>query len=162
MLAHPTLDLLASLGLHGMAKGFQDLDAHPEARALERAEWLALLLEHEITPPPEALREPRPSRPAASSRQRKMARAERCKSAAPACVRRGVTPSARARAPGNGRRGASPPLLDADNRYDQRGANVRTASPQDPRLSGAEPKNSVHEGEVDEGKLGRRMALIPT
>ena len=33
MLAHPTLDLLARLGLHGMAKGFQDLEAQPEARA---------------------------------------------------------------------------------------------------------------------------------
>ena len=49
MLTHPTLDLLHSLGLHGMAKGFKDLDAQPEARSLEHAEWLALLLEHEKT-----------------------------------------------------------------------------------------------------------------
>ncbi len=49
MLTHPTLDLLHSLGLHGMAKGFKDLDAQPEARSLERAEWLALLPEHEKT-----------------------------------------------------------------------------------------------------------------
>lgn len=49
MLAHPTLDLLHSLGLHGMAKGFKDLDGQPEARDLEHAEWLALLLEHEKT-----------------------------------------------------------------------------------------------------------------
>ena len=48
MLTHPTLDLLHSLGLHGMAKGFKDLDAQSEARSLEHAEWLALLLEHEL------------------------------------------------------------------------------------------------------------------
>jgi hypothetical protein len=29
MLAHPTLDLLHTLGLHGMAKGFSDLAAQP-------------------------------------------------------------------------------------------------------------------------------------
>ena len=49
MLTHPTLDLLHRLGLHGMAKGFKDLDAQPEARSLEHTEWLALLLEHEKT-----------------------------------------------------------------------------------------------------------------
>ena len=49
MLTHPTLDLLHSLGLHGMAKGFKDLDAQSEARSLEHAEWLALLLEDEKT-----------------------------------------------------------------------------------------------------------------
>src|SRR6516225_4301762 len=40
MLTHPTLDMLYDLGLHGMATGFQ---------ALEHAEWLGLLLEHEMT-----------------------------------------------------------------------------------------------------------------
>jgi DNA replication protein DnaC len=49
MLVHPTLDLLASLGLHGMAKAFQDLEAQPEAGALRHAEWLALLLDREVT-----------------------------------------------------------------------------------------------------------------
>ena len=49
MLTHPTLDLLQTLGLHGMAKGFKELDAQPEARSLEHAEWLALLLEQEKT-----------------------------------------------------------------------------------------------------------------
>ena len=49
MLARPTLDLLHTLGLHGMAKGYQEIDANPEARALEHAEWLGLLLEHEVT-----------------------------------------------------------------------------------------------------------------
>ena len=29
MLAHPTLDPLHTLGLHGMAKGFSDLAAQP-------------------------------------------------------------------------------------------------------------------------------------
>ncbi len=49
MLAHPTLDQLLALGLHGMAKGFNDLMAQPEARSLDHAEWLALLLDHEAT-----------------------------------------------------------------------------------------------------------------
>jgi DNA replication protein DnaC len=49
MLTHPTLDQLHALGLHGMAKGFNELDANPEARTLEHPEWLALLLEHEMT-----------------------------------------------------------------------------------------------------------------
>jgi DNA replication protein DnaC len=49
MLVHPTLDLLASLGLHGMSKAFQELEAQPETKALEHAEWLALLLEREVT-----------------------------------------------------------------------------------------------------------------
>ena len=49
MLAHPTLDLLANLGLHGMIKGFRDLQAQPEAKSLEHAEWLALLLDREMT-----------------------------------------------------------------------------------------------------------------
>ncbi len=49
MLTHPTLDQLHALGLHGMATGFKELDANPDARALEHPEWLALLLEHELT-----------------------------------------------------------------------------------------------------------------
>jgi DNA replication protein DnaC len=49
MLTHPTLDLLQSLGLHGMAKAFQELAVQPEASTLEHPEWLALLLEHEAT-----------------------------------------------------------------------------------------------------------------
>ena len=49
MLTHPTLDLLAELGLHGMAKGFRDLSAQPEARGLEHADWLTLLLDREVT-----------------------------------------------------------------------------------------------------------------
>jgi DNA replication protein DnaC len=47
MLAHPTLDQLHALGLHGMAKAFKDLAANSETRNLEHSEWLALLLEQE-------------------------------------------------------------------------------------------------------------------
>lgn len=49
MLTHPTLDTLHDLGLHGMAKGFKALEQAPEARGLEHAEWLGLLLEYEVT-----------------------------------------------------------------------------------------------------------------
>jgi DNA replication protein DnaC len=49
MLTHPTLDLLNDLGLYGMAKGFKALEQTSDARALEHAEWLAVLLEHEVT-----------------------------------------------------------------------------------------------------------------
>lgn len=47
MLAHPTLDQLRALGLHGMAKAFVDAEDHPDAAALSHAEWLALLLDRE-------------------------------------------------------------------------------------------------------------------
>jgi DNA replication protein DnaC len=49
MLTHPTLDLLQKLGLHGMAKAYKELETQPEAPGLAHAEWLALLLEHEMT-----------------------------------------------------------------------------------------------------------------
>jgi DNA replication protein DnaC len=49
MLTHPTLDQLQALGLYGMAKGFKELIDNPQARSLEHAEWLALLIEHETT-----------------------------------------------------------------------------------------------------------------
>jgi DNA replication protein DnaC len=49
MLTHPTLDLLHELGLHGMANSFKALEQNAEARALEHAEWLGLLLQHEQT-----------------------------------------------------------------------------------------------------------------
>lgn len=49
MLAHPTLDHLQALGLYGLAKGFKELEHKPEARSLEHAEWLGLLLEYETT-----------------------------------------------------------------------------------------------------------------
>ena len=49
MLAHPTLDQLNSLGLYGLAKEFKELEHKPEARGLDHAEWLGLLLEYELT-----------------------------------------------------------------------------------------------------------------
>ena len=49
MLTHPTLDQLHALGLYGMAKAFAELDLHPETPSLVHAEWLALLLEREIS-----------------------------------------------------------------------------------------------------------------
>ena len=47
MLAHPTLDQLNSLGLYGLAKGFKELEHKPEARSLDHAERLGLLLEYD-------------------------------------------------------------------------------------------------------------------
>jgi hypothetical protein len=38
LLNHPTLDHLCELGLDGVAKGFCDLAANPESRALDHAE----------------------------------------------------------------------------------------------------------------------------
>src|SRR5271157_3885804 len=49
MLAHPTLDQLNALGLYGLAKGFKELETKAEARGLDHAEWLGLLLEYELT-----------------------------------------------------------------------------------------------------------------
>ena len=49
MLKHPTLDRLRGLGLDGMAKAFEELEANPESRALEHGEWLGLLVEREAT-----------------------------------------------------------------------------------------------------------------
>jgi len=51
MLRHPTLDLLTSLGLDGMAKAFTELGAQPEVGSLSHPEWLALLRSrHESDP----------------------------------------------------------------------------------------------------------------
>ena len=49
MLTHPTLDQLHQLGLLGMAKAFGDVEASGEAAALTHPEWLALLLDREMT-----------------------------------------------------------------------------------------------------------------
>jgi DNA replication protein DnaC len=49
MLAHPTLERLHTLGLHGLAKGFAEIEHNAEARGLDHAEWLGLLLEYETT-----------------------------------------------------------------------------------------------------------------
>lgn len=49
MLTHPTLDLLHELGLAGMAKAFAEIEASAEATALTHPEWLALLLDREVS-----------------------------------------------------------------------------------------------------------------
>lgn len=77
MLTHPSLDLLHSLGLLGKAKGFKDLDAQPDARSLEHAEWLPLLLEHEKTIPTKAVRKQSSNRQDTSYRLRQGCRVPR-------------------------------------------------------------------------------------
>ena len=49
MLTHPTLDQLHQLGLHGMAKAFAEVETSDQAAALAHPDWLALLLDREIT-----------------------------------------------------------------------------------------------------------------
>jgi DNA replication protein DnaC len=49
MLTHPTLDLLHELGLPGMAKAFKAMADNSEAQGLGHAEWLGLILDHELT-----------------------------------------------------------------------------------------------------------------
>ena len=49
VLRHPTLDQLYALGLHGMAKAFADLADADEPRDLVHADWLALLLDREMS-----------------------------------------------------------------------------------------------------------------
>jgi transposase len=49
MLTHPTLDQLTQLGLLGMANAFGEIAIDADAANLTHAEWLALLLEREIS-----------------------------------------------------------------------------------------------------------------
>jgi DNA replication protein DnaC len=49
MLTHPTLDQLRALKLDGMADAFLELEQQDAAKGLTHAEWLALLLDREIT-----------------------------------------------------------------------------------------------------------------
>jgi len=49
MLAHPTLENLHFLGLTGMARGFKELEHRAEAKGLDHAEWLGLLVDYEMT-----------------------------------------------------------------------------------------------------------------
>lgn len=49
MLTHPTFDQLNQLNLYGMAKAFGEIIASAEAATLTHAEWLALLLDREMT-----------------------------------------------------------------------------------------------------------------
>jgi hypothetical protein len=47
MLTHPTLDQMASLGLHGMAAAWRALAEQDPGEALNRNEWLGLMLDRE-------------------------------------------------------------------------------------------------------------------
>jgi len=49
MLIHPTLDQLNQLGLFGMAKAFGEVVESGDAAALPHTDWLALLLDREMT-----------------------------------------------------------------------------------------------------------------
>ncbi len=49
MLTHPTLDQLNQLGLFGMAKAFGEVATSGDAAALPHPDWLALLLDREMT-----------------------------------------------------------------------------------------------------------------
>ena len=49
MLTHPTLDQLNQLGLFGMAKAFGEIVASGDAAALPHPDWLALLLDCEMS-----------------------------------------------------------------------------------------------------------------
>src|SRR6202171_319248 len=49
MLTHPTLDQLNQLGLFGMAKAFGEVATSGDAAALPHTDWLALLLDREMT-----------------------------------------------------------------------------------------------------------------
>lgn len=49
MLTHPTLDQLNQLGLFGMAKAFNEVAVSGDAAALPHLDWLALLLDREMT-----------------------------------------------------------------------------------------------------------------
>ena len=49
MLTHPTLDQLNQLGLFGMAQAFDEVVASGDAATLPHLDWLALLLDREMT-----------------------------------------------------------------------------------------------------------------
>ena len=49
MLTHPTQDQLQQLGLLGMARAFGDIQTDPDSASLSHADWLALLLDYEVS-----------------------------------------------------------------------------------------------------------------
>ena len=49
MLTHPMLDQLTRLGLSGMAQAFTELETSGEGATLTHADWLALLVDREVT-----------------------------------------------------------------------------------------------------------------
>ncbi len=48
MLTHPTLDQMTSLGLNGMAAAWHALAEQDPDEALNRNEWLGLMLDREV------------------------------------------------------------------------------------------------------------------
>ena len=48
MLTNPTLEHMYTLGLSGMAVAWRELAEQPEARAMDKDEWLGLMLDREI------------------------------------------------------------------------------------------------------------------
>ena len=48
MLNNPTLDHMYTLGLSGMAAAWRELANQPAARAMDKEEWLGLMLDREI------------------------------------------------------------------------------------------------------------------
>jgi hypothetical protein len=48
MLTHPTLDQMASLGLNGMAAAWRALAEQDPGEALDRNEWLGMMLDREV------------------------------------------------------------------------------------------------------------------
>ena len=49
MLTHPTMDQLSAIGMHSMAKAFAELAERDDVDTLTHGEWLALLLERELS-----------------------------------------------------------------------------------------------------------------
>ncbi|KAB2774007.1 AAA family ATPase, partial [Brucella anthropi] len=48
MLTNPTLENMYTLGLSGMAMAWRELSEQPDARAMNKEEWLGLMLDREI------------------------------------------------------------------------------------------------------------------
>ena len=70
MLTHPTLDLLHKLGLHGMAKGFKELERQPEVTGLAHRGMAGLAPgTRGHTAAAKTLRDPRSCRQATAIRQ---------------------------------------------------------------------------------------------
>jgi hypothetical protein len=49
MLVHPTIERLRALGLTAMADALIELQNNPQATEIPHADWLGLLIDHEVT-----------------------------------------------------------------------------------------------------------------
>jgi DNA replication protein DnaC len=49
MLVHPTIERLRALGLTAMADALIELQNNPQATEMPHADWLGLLIDHEVT-----------------------------------------------------------------------------------------------------------------